>query len=152
MLFRQSWFETADPIRSLSQPAGSSWAKGSECRPVRSTRDSGLAALVETTLASRFCSWKGLSGRRYIFSVYSAAECPAFCDAVLLAAARDHDGRRRAVSVFDTGEFPEPVLLEAKRGLSSYGGPLEFHLHLLAATAAERANLRADLPAPWSFP
>ncbi len=147
MLFRHSGFETADPIRGLSHSAGP-WDP--DRRPSPSIRGAGLAALAETTLASRFCSWEGLSGRRYIFSVYSPAECPAFCDAVLLVAARDREGRRQAVSVYDTGQFPEPVLLEAKRALSPYAGALEFHLHLLAATPAERADVRADLPVPWS--
>ena len=43
--------------------------------------------------AARFSSWIGLSGRRYVFSVYPASTCPAFCHAVLLAAARDGVGR-----------------------------------------------------------
>src|SRR5580693_2445482 len=60
-----------------------------------------LVALADTPLASRFCSWPGLSGRRYIFSVYPWSECPAFCHAVLLAAVSDAFGWRRGVSIFD---------------------------------------------------
>ena len=104
-----------------------------------------LVALADTPLASRFCSWPGLSGRRYIFSVYPWSECPPFCHAVLLAAVRDDAGRRRALSVFDTGAFPEPALLRAGRDLGVYGARLEFHLHLLASSAAERESVLADL-------
>lgn len=105
----------------------------------------GLAALVDTPLASRFCAWRGRSGRRYIFSVYPWPACPAFCHALLLAVIRDDVGRRRALSIVDTGEFPEPVLLRAKRNLCSFGATLEFHMHLLASSAPERAATLADL-------
>jgi hypothetical protein len=70
-------------------------------------RDSSLAALAGTSISSRFCSWIGLSGRRYIFSVYQAADCPAFRDAILLAVVRDIMGQRRVVSVWETGAFPD---------------------------------------------
>jgi hypothetical protein len=105
----------------------------------------GLVALADTPLASRFCSWAGLSGRRYIFSVYPWSECPAFCHAVLIAAVSDKFGRRRSVSIFDTGVFPEPVLMQAKRDLGSHNGRLEIHMHLLAPSAAQREAILKDL-------
>jgi hypothetical protein len=106
---------------------------------------SALAALAGTPLAKRFCSWTGLSGRRYVFSVYPASDCPAFCDAVMLAAVRDDAGRLRVVSVRETGAFPEPVVARAMRELRAFGASLEFHLHLLATSPAERAAAVADL-------
>ena len=69
------------------------------------SRGSSLAALAGMPISSRFCSWIGLSGRRYVFSVYPASECPAFRDAVLLAVVRDMTGQRRVVSVRETGAF-----------------------------------------------
>jgi hypothetical protein len=104
-----------------------------------------MAALAGTPLASRFWSWAGLSGRRYVFSVYPASACPAFCNAVMLAAVRDGAGRRRVVSVRDTGAFPEPVVARAKCELRAFGPGLEFHLHLLASSQAEREATVADL-------
>jgi hypothetical protein len=104
-----------------------------------------LKALAGMPIASRFCSWIGQSGRRYVFSVYPAAECPAFPDAVLVAVVRDMTGRRCVVSVRDTGAFPEPVLASARRELRAFGPGLELHLHLLAASSAERAATVADL-------
>ena len=106
---------------------------------------SSLAALDGMPISSRFCSWLGLSGRRYVFSVYPASECPAFRDAVLLAAIRDMTGQRRVVSVRETGPFPEPVVEKAQRELRAFGLGLEFHLHLLAASSAERSATVADL-------
>ena len=109
------------------------------------SRASSLAALAGMPFASRFCSWIGLSGQRYVFSVYPASTCPAFCDAVLLTAVRDMTGQRRVVSVHETGAFPEPVVAKAQRELRAFGPGVEFHLHLLAASPAERAATVADL-------
>jgi hypothetical protein len=106
---------------------------------------SALAALVGTPLAQRFRSWTGSSGRKYVFSVYPGSDCPAFCDAVMLAAVRDDAGRLRVVSVCDTGAFPEPVVARAERELRAFGASLEFHLHLLATSRVERAATVADL-------
>ena len=78
-------------------------------------------------------------------SVYPALECPAFRDAVLLAAVRDMTGQRRVVSVHETGAFPEPVVAQVQHELRAFGPGLEFHLHLLAASPAERAATLADL-------
>jgi hypothetical protein len=109
------------------------------------TRDSSLAALAGTSISSRFCSWIGLSGRRYIFSVYQAADCPAFRDAVLLAAVRDMTGQRRVISVWETGAFPEPVVAKAQHELSAFGPGVEFHLHLVTNSTGGHAATIADL-------
>ena len=136
--------EMIEPSRSLSEPTRPPWIAsfGDHADPPGGR---GLAALAGTPLAQRFCSWTGLSGRRYVFSVYPASDCPAFCDAIMLAAARDDVGRLRVVSVRDTGAFPEPVVARAERELRAFGAGLEFHLHLLASSAAERAAAVADL-------
>jgi hypothetical protein len=110
-----------------------------------SRRGSALASLAGMPISSRFCSWIGQSGDRYVFSVYPALECPAFRDAVLLAVVRDMTGQRRVVSAHETGAFPEPVVARAQRELRAFGPGLEFHLHLLAASPAERAATVADL-------
>jgi len=104
-----------------------------------------LAALAGLPFSSRFCSWTGLSGSRYVFSVYPASTCPAFCHAVLIAAVRDGPRRLRIVSVRDTGAFPEPVVARAQRELRAFGPGLEFHLHLLPSSSADRAATIADL-------
>jgi hypothetical protein len=109
-----------------------------------------LAALADMPISSRFCSWKGRSGRRYVFSVYPASACPAFCDAIVLAAARDPKGRRRVQSVRETGAFPEPAIESARRELKAFGPAAELHLHLLASSPAERAAALADLAAAES--
>ena len=102
------------------------------------------AALTQTSLASRYVSWKGSSGKAYVISVYASRDCPAFCDAIVLAVARDGQGDRRLLSAFDTGAFPEPVLARVQHDLGRRGG-LEFHVHLLAREASERRAALTDL-------
>jgi len=131
--------------QAFSDPPAPAWFESPVCSFGRDCETMGLAALADTPLASRFCAWPGISGRRYVFSVYPSSECPAFCDAVLLAVVRDEMGRRRVVSIVETGRFPEPVLLRAGRDFRAHAAKLEFHMHLLAASAADRAAALADL-------
>ena len=91
-----------------------------------------LASLADEPLSPRFCAWRGASGRRYIASVYEARACPAYCDAALIAVAAERDGRRRIIGL----RTPAPI-----------AGRLELHLHLLAATTAERRAALDDLAA-----
>jgi hypothetical protein len=144
-----------DACEVLEQPIelSNGFAKPPSCARIVSLNErinsigSTLGALADTPLASRFCSWRGLSGRRYVFSVYSASECPAFRDAVLLAAVSDYTGRRRMVSVRATGSFPEPIVKRTELELSAYGGSLEFRVHLLASSPAKREAALLDLAA-----
>jgi hypothetical protein len=135
---------TLDRACGVSEPPAAVWIAPVSDRQIRAG-GSSLAALAGMPFSSRFCSWTGLSGRRYVFSVYPASTCPAFCDAILLAAVRDGSGRRCGVSVRETGAFPEPVVAKAQRELRAYGPGLEFHLHLLTMSGAERAATVADL-------
>ena len=114
-------------------------------RRKHNARGASLAALDGMPISSRFCSWLGLSGRRYTFSVYPARDCPALHDAVLLAVVRDMTGQRRVISVRETGSFPEPVIASARNELQAFGDGLEFHLYLLGAPSSERAAAVADL-------
>jgi hypothetical protein len=135
---------TIDRAYGASESRAAAWVA-----PVSDRQDqihgASLAALAGMPLSSRFCSWVGLSGRRYIFSVYPASTCPAFRGAVLLAAVRDMTGQRRVILVRETEAFPEPVVAKAQRELRAFGPGLEFHLHLLAASPADRAVTVADL-------
>ena len=135
---------TIDRAYEVSESPATGWTGPMSDRQNKN-RGSSLAALDGMPISSRFCSWIGLSGQRYVFSVYSSGECPAFRDAILLAAVRDMTGQRRVVLVRDTGAFPEPVVAKAQRELRAFGPGLEFHLHLLSGSAAERAAAVADL-------
>jgi hypothetical protein len=135
---------TIEGTRGFSEPSSPLWVapsgNGGDHRG-----GAALAALAGMPFSARFCSWTGRSGRRYVFSVYPASQCPAFCHAVLLAAVRERPGRPRLVSVRDTGTFPEPVVARAQREFRGFGPGLEFHLHLLPSSPADRAAIIADL-------
>ena len=135
---------TIDGEYAVSESPAATWTVPMSNRQ-DDRRGSSLAALDGMPISSRFCSWIGLSGRRYVFSVYPALECPAFRDAVLLAVIRDMTGQRRVISVRETGSFPEPAVAKAQRELRAFGPGLEFHLHLLTTSAAEWAATVADL-------
>jgi hypothetical protein len=133
-----------DQAYGVSESPATGWTAAMSDRQDQK-RGSSLAALDGMPISSRFCSWVGQSGQRYVFSVYSPFECPAFRDAILLAAVRDMTGQRRIVSVRETGAFPEPVVAEIQREFRVFGPGLEFHLHLLARSPTERAAIVADL-------
>jgi hypothetical protein len=104
-----------------------------------------LAALTGEILGDRFRSWRGVSGRRYVFSVFDPTRCPAYCDAVAIAVVIEPNGDRRAIALADTGAFPEPVIARLTRLCAAVSERFEFHLHLLATTASERRATLVDL-------
>lgn len=106
-----------------------------------------LMALAGNALGERFRAWRGASGRRYVFSVYDRQSQPAFEHAVAVAVAVEEDGASRIVLVEDTGCFPELVLARALEGIA-VDREIEFHIHLLATSRADRAAVIADLAQP----
>jgi hypothetical protein len=138
----------------LSHPRGRSafevqqvgWAR----RPAGSTASPNehasapLRALAGNALSARFRSWRGASGRRYIFSTFDRQSCPAYEHVVAMIAAVDPDGERRIIFIGDTGCFPDLALATAVKGIPA-DREIEFHVHLLATSRAERAAMIADL-------
>lgn len=104
-----------------------------------------LFGLANSDLAGRYSHWLGTSGKRYLFSVYDPATCPAYCDAVLVVAKVDAFGRRAIIAIEDTGDFPDPAVCRAAQAAKRAGERAELHLHLLATTRAARREAIADL-------
>lgn len=99
-----------------------------------------METLLDTELARRFCYWRGLSGRRYIHTIYPAAACPPLSGALYLAVAAEADGGKR---VLVAGRFPPffelmPTFPKACT---------EVHAHLLAGSDAEARMALEDLTA-----
>jgi hypothetical protein len=117
--------------------------RGRETR--RSVDNLELAALEGNALARRFRYWRGASGRRYLFSVYNPASCPAYEDVVLIVAAVAESGERRILSIIDTGALPELAVARAREIATSPDMRVEHHVHLLAGSRAERAATIDDL-------
>jgi len=135
-------------LNSAAPPATSfnSWSVSpTPYLEVRESEGVPLAALERSELAGRYSHWLGASGRRYMFSVFDPASCPAYCDAILVTAKVDSLGRRTIVAIADTGDFPDPAVSRAAQAARSLGGRVELHLHLLAASRAQRREAIADL-------
>ena len=95
----------------------------------------------EDLLRRKYRSWRGRSGRAYMFSVYSAFDCPAYEDAVLIVASRGAD----ALAWLDLGRFPEAELSALRRRFADRLDGVEFHIHVLADRCGDRSRLIEDV-------
>jgi hypothetical protein len=111
-----------------------------------------LGCLSDGALASRFHAWRGLSGQRYVFTVYPvdhkdmSAGLPDLGNAVVIAVAFDGRRERIRVAIFEAGWDGGRL---ARRGeavdAALAAGAREWHVHLLAASAEARRGVIRDL-------
>ena len=102
-----------------------------------------LDALRATVLENLFRSWRGRSGRRYIFSVHPVDDEAAFdCGRAVVAAVRPTPVGSEIAFVFQPGAG-ERFSLWARRARQC--GANAFHVHLLAETPEGRAAVATDL-------
>ncbi len=114
--------------------------------------DAPLLGLAGSSVADRFRSWTGRSGKRYVFSVFRLDDTARFADwlptdggAVVIAARRDRASTLTPLFIESTGRCPQAFARsEHIRALLSKGG-CEIHVHLLASNATERQAIVADL-------
>lgn len=98
-------------------------------------------------LGERFHFWIGGSGRRYVCSVFAAADSALegldLTHAIIVAVERLRDGSCRALSIVPNGL---PLRLHSSAG-NWLGGrtPNEFHVHLLPTSLDERNAALVDL-------
>ncbi|CAN5246270.1 hypothetical protein BH10PSE7_BH10PSE7_43020 [soil metagenome] len=95
------------------------------------------AAFLDPAGETRFWHWHGLSGRRYIHSVYKAHECPPLPGAIYIAVKRIGDTRL----ALGAGRFPNIC----SSVVAGYEGADELHVHLLASDEEDAAAILADL-------
>lgn len=80
-------------------------------QPRPGARGRSLDSLSSTGLGDAFYSWRGASGRRYVFSVFGAQESElvaGFSAAAILGVVRE-GAARRAVCVLASRDFPSIV-------------------------------------------
>ena len=97
---------------------------------------------LENEFSDRFWFWTGLSGKRYIHSVYRPESCPPLPGAIYVVVRRLESDRRVAVRMgrfSPLWDFPLPV--EASD--SDY----EIHVHLLAGDENQTVRVYDDLAA-----
>ncbi|ACB97118.1 hypothetical protein Bind_3561 [Beijerinckia indica subsp. indica ATCC 9039] len=140
--------------------SASSWTKSenrSETFPsprarLGSLTNAPLGALAGGTLASHFHGWKGLSGQRYVCSIFPIVQddplggLPDFSVGIALAARRGETGHYRLVRIFEFG-WRDEIFLGHSRDIemSLAQGADEWHIHLLAGGVQERRATIADL-------
>lgn len=116
-----------------------------------------LTCLTGGSLARRFHSWSGRSGRRYICSVFPAnaeepqAGFPDFVDAIVIAVAVAADGLRYPLSFFECGVANVGDLDERGKFLveALAQSVREWHVHLLATDPELRSRVMLDLERAW---
>lgn len=111
-----------------------------------------LRSLAGSDLARRFQWWHGLSGRRYLVSIFSIAgagldACPRYDAAVVLAVRREADGRCHILCADETGCLPDLFFESAGFRAALAQGANEIHVHLLAEEAEARRVILSDLEA-----
>ena len=119
-----------------------------ERRPVPpAAADASLACLAGKQLGTRFSAWRGRSGHRYICTVYPVDRTaphdglPPYRGMIVLAVRLGPDGTREIVAASD---------VDADSGLPAPLASLspsidEWHVHLMAESAPERALALRDL-------
>lgn len=92
-----------------------------------------------------FSYWTGISGRRYVHSVYSLIGCPALPEANYVLVHRDASGRASVLRMGHTSDEAPSLNLAHIRRHGAELGATEVHVHLLARSAPERARIEFDL-------
>lgn len=119
--------------------------------PLAAEVDAPLAALRGSDLSRRFRHWRGMSGRRYLFSVFplgaapSLDRCPRFDAAVVLAVKRGPDDGREILYLDQTGSVPDLVFEGTQLKAAIAAGANEIHVHLLTECAEGRLAILCDL-------
>jgi hypothetical protein len=101
----------------------------------------------EAAFDQAFHYWRGASGRRYLHSVYTLIGCPALPRANYILVRRYDNGTRVALAFGQTKDDAVTLNLAYLRHEGAKIGANEVHIHLLAETAEDRADVEADLTA-----
>ena len=112
-------------------------------------RDEALAVAREAGAALPLRAWRGRSGRRYVVSVYTLDEADdGYAGALLLAVARDAEGRRHLVAACESGAAAVSGYNGQWLCAARERGANELHIHLLAASKSARRSTLDDLGIP----
>jgi hypothetical protein len=117
--------------------------EGSQWRPA----DEPALVCSEAAFDQAFHYWRGASGRRYLHSVYTLIGCPALPRANYILVRRYDNGTRVALAFGQTKDDAVTLNLAYLRHEGAKIGANEVHIHLLAETAEDRADVEADLTA-----
>lgn len=109
--------------------------------PARSRLDIGQP------LAQEFQFWQGLSGARYVHTIYGLLDCPELPDANYVMVRREADGRRVALRIGRTAGSAPSLNLAHVRHIAAKLGANEIHVHYLPETLDGQLAVERDLRA-----
>lgn len=99
----------------------------------------------DADLENAFHFWQGVSGKRYIHSVYSIFTCPELPKANYVLVKRDVDGRCQAVAIGQTSKTVGSLNLAFLRQQAARLGANEIHINVMSHSDEERNMVRLDL-------
>ncbi len=106
---------------------------------------SGFNANVAQKLAFQF--WRGVSGRRYVHTIYDLVTCPRLPACTYVLVRRDASGKRHPLRIGTVSAQAWSLNLAEIRHRAAQLGANEVHAHLIASDAATRSRIAADLQA-----
>jgi len=120
--------------------------KNERCIPTNAP--ARISSLEET--GTRFWHWTGISGTRYIASIYDLSTCPPLPGAVYVAARGGGKDHRQALACGLIPRASSQALEQWRKDMRDAGAE-EIHLHLLASSPAEALRIRDDIRANLGF-
>lgn len=102
---------------------------------------------IDAGLAQEFHFWQGLTGRRYVHTVYRLIDCPELPEANYVMVRREADGRRTVLRIGRTTGTAPSLNLAHVRHCAAKLGANEVHVHLLCDTLAGQLAVERDLRA-----
>ena len=123
-----------------------------EFRPATAGRkrpsvQTGTPATGNVSAGHPFEFWAGISGDRYVHSVFSLLGCPELPAANYILVARDEQGRRRSLRVGRLENEAASLNLAEIRQLGATLGANEVHVHLLGGNVHRRRMIELDISA-----
>lgn len=104
-----------------------------------------LDAAESLSSGGRFMFWSGASGKRYVHSIYTLADCPELPPANYVLTRRGDTGRREVLAIGRLVNDSGSLNLAEIRQRGAQLGASEVHVHLLAADAKEMQLVEFDL-------
>lgn len=99
----------------------------------------------DAELENAFHFWQGVSGKRYIHSVYSIFTCPELPKANYVLVKRNEEGNCQAVAIGQTSKTIGSLNLAFLRQQAAKLGANEIHINVMSRSDDERNMVRLDL-------
>lgn len=104
---------------------------------------------LQEPAAQQFQFWAGVSGERYVHSVFSLIGCPELPRAVYMLVRCDRGGRRTVLRISRTEHDAPSLNLAEIRHRGAQLGANQVHVHFLARSEGERLKVELDLRAAY---